>query len=520
MTVDSDIRGIWTYRSFRNTAGPVDSFDKLEVWQAELYLEIEEGSRLHGHLGERPAEATGSEPYLTVVGELTKGEPAIIKWRARGKSKSEYDGWIYDYIGYLAPSWSDSRTQRPAIVGTVTRTVPHGTAPAGSVFSFVAVKSDFAEPRTTIPVAKPVVDMMAAAEHRYLHALWHASRDEWYNRNRESPELSVAKKDALRVLGWQPGPNGHERASGSPDRFSNGSGEDFFFMHRRMVQTVRSLDPAVGTWRRLPQPIPLSDFSKGFKVEMVGNPDGFAIPPSWTIEDDVGTTGWLATLRTISTLYSKFQIWEQQYADQNYLATLTLGELGSRIEFTIHNWMHMRWASVPRDPSADPAKRGQPIPSGRDALDFDPKWLDPMYDYLGETFSSHVNPVFWRIHGWVDDRVEDWFKAQETVRPGVVKRKQVLGVDWFEADGRWVIVQEPWEGLRVSHAEAADGHEHANHDGHDHGHSDLQLDVPTMQSALQIIFGPEPVAKPMTAVEERSPNASIRMGTWFKRIDS
>jgi hypothetical protein len=42
--------------------------------------------------------------------------------------------------------------QRPALVGSVIRTVPHAagagqTALAGTVFSFVACKRDFLEPR-------------------------------------------------------------------------------------------------------------------------------------------------------------------------------------------------------------------------------------------------------------------------------------------------------------------------------------------------------------------------------------
>ena len=122
-------------------------------------------------------------------------------------------------------------------------------------------------------------------------------------------------------------------------------------------------------------------------------------------------------------------------------------------------------------------------------MDFDPKWLDPEYSYLGETFSSHVNPIFWRLHGWVNDRIDDWYRAQETARPGVVKRKQLLGIDWFEPDGHWVLNEEPWEGLR-----AETGSDHGDHADHMHGHGGLSLDVPTMQKALKVIYGPEPTA--------------------------
>jgi hypothetical protein len=39
MADNTDIRGIWTYRSFANTPGILGDFSKLKVWEAELSLE-------------------------------------------------------------------------------------------------------------------------------------------------------------------------------------------------------------------------------------------------------------------------------------------------------------------------------------------------------------------------------------------------------------------------------------------------------------------------------------------------
>jgi len=36
------------------------------------------------------------------------------------------------------------------------------------------------------------------------------------------------------------------------------------------------------------------------------------------------------------------------------------------------------------------------------------EWDDPRYNFLGDTYSSHVNPIFWKLHGWIDDRIENW----------------------------------------------------------------------------------------------------------------
>lgn len=513
----SGLRGIWTYRSLANAEGSINDFNKIKVWEAELYLEVSTDNRVYGHLGERPAEATGNEPYLTVEGKVMLGEPLGLQWRAKGRPGSAFDGWIYDYQGYILPDWSDGVRQRPAIVGTVIRTVEHDGAPAGSVFSFVAVKSDFVEPRTSIPLAKPVLDLMASAEHRYHHQLWHASRDNW-------AILPETKKDALRNLGWQPGPNGKERPSLSADRLRNGSGEDFLFMHRRMIQDVRALDPNVQAWRTVPSPGAMSSFDPEVKATQVGNLDGNAVGPAWIIPSDPETTSWLYSLREPSTFQAVFQGWERLYTDRRHLATLSLGELGARIEFTIHNWMHMRWTSVTRDPSSDPKFRGLPIPEGRAPLDFDPKWLDSQYDHLGETFSSHVNPVFWRLHGWVDSRIEDWFAAHDAERPEAIKRTVLDGVQWFATDGKWVITEEPWEGPKraapmtsvtpVGKASQTD-HDHGSSD-HGGGHGGLHLDIAAMQQALAVIFGPD-VATPLALREGLA--LGVPGATRFRRIE-
>jgi hypothetical protein len=70
--------------------------------------------------------------------------------RFQGKGLVNGEEWIYDYLGWLVPAWPNStdRLQRPAIVGSVVRTVPHSgsapgsVSPAGVVASFYAVRQD------------------------------------------------------------------------------------------------------------------------------------------------------------------------------------------------------------------------------------------------------------------------------------------------------------------------------------------------------------------------------------------
>src|SRR5262249_54090049 len=104
-----------------------------------------------------------------------------------------------------------------------------------------------------------------------------------------------------------------------------------------------------------------------------------------------------------------------------------------------------------RDPSSE-------APAMRDPFDFDSKWDDPKNDYLGDFYSSHVNPLFWRLHGWVDDRIEDWFNAHEAAQPGEVKRYEYQDVAWFKP-GKWVKVDKPFYWPEDHPHEGNDQHE-------------------------------------------------------------
>lgn len=101
----------------------------------------------------------------------------------------------------------------------------------------------------------------------------------------------------------------------------------------------------------------------------------------------------------------------------------------------------------------------------RDTFDFNSIWGDPKYDYLGDFYSSHVNPLFWKLHGWVDDRIEDWFNTHEAINPCEIERYEYQGVKWFKP-GKWVQVPAPfyWP-------------EHHHHNGNDQQEIDAMLKV-------------------------------------------
>jgi len=322
-----------------------------------------------------------------------------------------------------------------------------------------------------IPLPPQVVQMLSMRMHRLHHAVWHAVRNNWL-------DLSPNKQNAIRTLNWQPGTSGSERpaAQRRVPFVNKGSGEDFLFMHRQMIKMVRDkmavlgFQPVAG-WKMIPPPGPVSvepDYSMSpVRLPPPSNPDGFAVMPNWAEpaeEDDARRQG---ALKSDAYYWSSMFPASQRFQDPGYLSTLSLGALGGLIEWTIHNDMHMRWTSEPRDP-----KTGAALPDGRDALDLDPKWDDPKYDSLSEPYSSLVNPVFWRLHGWIDDRIDDWFAAHELAHLGEVKRRTFGGVDWFDK-GRWVLLDEPWAAPSMGA-----GMPGMNHD----------LDIPTMEEVNFIVF--------------------------------
>lgn len=130
--------GDWAYRSLLNDSNLATDFDKLEFGRGALSLR-ETGS---GTVG---GSISGPGWSLALRGSAGFGSPMQVRFQGRGLVGGEE--WVYDYIGWLVPPWPSSTDvlERAAIVGSVTRTVPHsngkgGIAPAGVVCSFYATR--------------------------------------------------------------------------------------------------------------------------------------------------------------------------------------------------------------------------------------------------------------------------------------------------------------------------------------------------------------------------------------------
>lgn len=180
----------------------------------------------------------------------------------------------------------------------------------------------------------------------------------------------------------------------------NHSGEDFLYMHRQMIKEVNELlaqlgEPPLPFWDTIPRPGENSDFN---------------VPSAWTYNDpsesaenNAVMSASLQRVKSDAYFHGPIAIWEAFYTSPSNLVQLSLGALGNLLEMTIHNNLHMRWASEPVG--------YMPSPNFDDTRNIDPRWDAVSYDYLGDTYSSHVNPIFWYVHGWVDSCIDRWATA-------------------------------------------------------------------------------------------------------------
>ena len=284
-----------------------------------------------------------------------------------------------------------------------------------------------------------VQQMLAHRGHRLHHYLWHVIRNSWVN-------LSEPKRTSLQGLKWAaPRPSLvrpiWDKYKKTKPRWTVGpAGEDFLFFHRWMIalinQWLKQEKPGgeVDSWSRL-DTIPAP--GAGCPDERVpaliptfegkdGSPE---VPHSLAVR--------VREVKSDAYFWSRMIWWENQFKDEAYLAGVRLGELGARLEFSVHNQMHIRWSAMPSN--------GALL---RPEESIDPKWDATGYDTLFDEYSSHVNPIFYRLHKWIDLRIEDWAAAHAShVEPYEESIGNVKFV-WYrnKAGGDWIQVAQPWMG--------------------------------------------------------------------------
>lgn len=520
-----DLTGYYTYRSFLNRPEPVDDFNAVKFAEADIFLHVDDDGTVTGSLS-FPAQPDAPEKNFIDFeeGRVTSWAPFHLHFVGRGRAGSSIADFVYEYDCTATQEWDYSfPPQRLALTGTVRRNENHGSARKGVTASFVAVKRPFVPPReiegaNLIPEA---IEMLASRSHRLRHTVWHTLRSDWFRRRQGSTQQILTDEDRAYIssLGWGL-TDPPFTATGVLD-VNNGAGEDFLFMHRRMIAMLKNIYVKQGkippaSWARIPGPTPphynyIREGDEGSYVyRYQATNSGEMVPPA--IDDAVEAFGegnrFLKSRRFHTGFMRNFENWLRS---PRLLAQLSLAAYGNILEFTIHNWMHMRWTEIP------PRHEETGALITRSSYDVDPKWDIPSYDALSDFHSSHVNPIFWRLHGWVDDRIEDWHQAHEASTPGSVTRKVHKDIQWY-AKGQWVVKDDPFDWPEQHHV-----HDHgstaivpssqglssqASTSDHQHHHNSEEAEIEVMLNVMQRLR--EADARPLAVADQESGSLALR----------
>jgi len=231
---------------------------------------------------------------------------------------------------------------------------------------------------------------MGSRAQRYYHLFFHSIRL-FYLR------LGPKQQHAITNFGWAPpraasayGPDGSEIAL-----YDNDNGEDFLYMHRVMIEDVNRITKEIND--------PYGNVEGWVVVPSPGSKD-WPVPAAYTIPDLQATTDMIAMFKTDDFFWDALKPREDALSDPTFLRTMTLGQLGARLENEIHFFLHNRFS--------EENSVGYRIQNPLTPLDYvDPKWDALAYNWLGDFYSAHVHPTFWMIHGWVENRIELWRRA-------------------------------------------------------------------------------------------------------------
>lgn len=160
---DKSLPGKWTYRSYRNQADvfvgadpdpavvaldPIYGKGNAEIASSALKalnlvfgegvmtFDKPSGDNIAGVLD------MGSGYFLDLKGTMhsTSSGDISVEIFGYGRPGTPTENWEYDYKAITTSKWPNGIGQTPCLLGTVIRAKPHGTAPAGYVASFIAIK--------------------------------------------------------------------------------------------------------------------------------------------------------------------------------------------------------------------------------------------------------------------------------------------------------------------------------------------------------------------------------------------
>lgn len=137
------LSGKWTYRSFHDNPVLVqgDANRALGLIFGEGVFDFVAETYVKFHGGFHMGEGYDMTLDATLI-PSDDAQPSRIAIVGLGIEGTATAGWRYDYDGAFCKRWESGVGQVETFTGTVVRVNPHGSAPAGKVASFIAVRDD------------------------------------------------------------------------------------------------------------------------------------------------------------------------------------------------------------------------------------------------------------------------------------------------------------------------------------------------------------------------------------------
>ncbi len=250
-------------------------------------------------------------------------------------------------------------------------------------------------------------EVMAKPEHRMQHALWHTVRSGLTpDEIRKVTRAYGREWNKASVLCPAPGAN-------SDSTRYNSVGEDFLYMHRSMIEMLQQ-----------------EFLARDMKCLRAW--DSMEQARTWPVPNASPSD----SVKSASAM-KKFIDWDKVFQDtEKWLPSISLSQLGWAVEFSIHNNLHMRFATNNPPTGFEEAAEvgGAPISFDK-PIASDWKFNDPKYNWLADPFGAAVNPTFWKIHGYVDHLIDKWLEAHEFNEIAANCGRRTKCYEW---KGNWV----------------------------------------------------------------------------------
>lgn len=207
-----------------------------------------------------------------------------------------------------------------------------------------------------------IADMWGDAAVRNYHQLWHFVSGGGLNR------VGAAERTRMENAGWK-----------NPGHTDEQLGLDFLCMHEEMIDYTEQAYAAIK------KPGELSCQVNGWSIDAFPwGVDDTEIDRAWPVPQWPGETPSFKTRESGEQMRSQVM---STFANDEWLRTVSLAQVGRGMERSFHNWMHMRFAGP--QPEGDACKT----------------------DWLGSTCSSQQNPYFWKLHPMIDELARKWVRA-------------------------------------------------------------------------------------------------------------